>query len=149
MILCEVCGNEMPDSLGRCGYCGSKQRLQRSVAPSRRNLIRTVNIESGLPVVQEGLARLEAELLRARHDGVQIVRVIHGWGSSGTGGKLRLACRAYLKQKLETRQIKSYLPGEEYYRSGGAGKNLLSRYPALKNSERKDRCNPGITFVEL
>ena len=141
--------NEIPESKGQCGFCGSQQRRPREVAACKRNLIRTVNIESGMPVVQEGLARLEAELLRARHAGVPIVRVIHGWGSSGTGGKLRQACRAYLKQRLEARQIKSYLPGEEYYRSGGAGKSLLSRYPALRSSERKDRRNPGITFVEL
>ena len=110
MILCEVCGNEICRILWGVAVIAVQSSNCSGALRPLANLIRTVNIESGLPVVQEGLARLEAELLRARHDGVQIVRVIHGWGSSGMGGKLRLACRAYLKQKLETRQIKSYLP---------------------------------------
>ena len=58
--------------------------------------VRTINIESGMPTVEEGRGRLERKLDDARQRGVRVVRVIHGWGSSGKGGQLRSACRALL-----------------------------------------------------
>lgn len=148
MKTCERCGNDIAPVPARCPFCGSLQQQKRPGAGSR-SLVRDINIEAGLPVVEEGLARLERELLLARHAGVKIVRVIHGWGSSGTGGRLRDACRARLRQKKALKQIRGFLPGEEYSRHKIDGKVLISRYPYLSRDERTDSGNPGITLVEL
>lgn len=145
---CPTCGNDIPERSARCRYCNSSQPLG-SRSPVRRKYIYTVNLEAGFPSVEEGLARLETELLRAEHSGVHLVRVIHGWGSGGAGGKLKEACRVFLRQKVAARQIKGFLPGGDYSRDNPAGKSLINRYPKLKNSERSDRHNQGITFVEL
>jgi hypothetical protein len=148
MIICEVCGNEIPASSRRCVFCGSYQSSRRT-SPRRSSPIRNVNLEEGMPPVKEGLERLEEALRCARHEGVRILRVIHGYGSSGSGGKLRIACRAFLKQKVSSRQIRGFLPGEEYSGAGGAGRVLIRRHPSLSRTEHMDRGNPGITFVEL
>jgi DNA-nicking Smr family endonuclease len=111
--------------------------------------VRTVNLKEGMPAVSEGLARLEKELLQARDSGVGLLRIIHGYGSGGIGGSLKAACRRCLREMLDRRQVKSILPGEEYSAAGGAGSQLVNRYPALKESRRTDEGNPGITFVEL
>ncbi len=148
MIICEVCGNEIPASSRRCPFCRSDRRPGRA-APRGSGSIRSVNIEEGMPPVEEGLERLETALRSAGYEGVQILRVIHGYGSSGSGGKLRKACRASLKQKARSKQIRSFLPGEEYSGAGGPGKALIRRYPSLSRTEPRDRRNPGITFVEL
>lgn len=102
-----------------------------------------------MPSVEEGLERLERALQIAGHEGACILRIIHGYGSTGSGGKLKPACRAMLKQKIALRQIRGFLPGEDYSRSSSAGKALIKRHPALGRTERMDRCNPGITFVEM
>jgi hypothetical protein len=102
-----------------------------------------------MPSVEEALARLDGELLRARQSGVRVVRLIHGYGSTGTGGKLRDACRTLLSRQLGKRQIKQFIPGEDYSKAISAGRDLLGRFPELRNSEISDRQNPGITFVEL
>ena len=137
----------MPEASMVCRFCGSHQRARMGVGPRER--LRTVNIEAGMPSVEAGLARLEGDLARARQSGVRVVRVIHGWGSKGTGGALRDACRALLRRKLTARQITNVVHGEDYSRTSNAGRNLLSRCPELRGSERSDSQNPGITFVEF
>lgn len=144
---CSTCGNEIPLSSARCKYCGAQQHgaiRQKSTAGRR---VYTVNMESGLPSIEEGIKRLEDGLLRAGHSGARVVRIIHGYGSSGTGGKLRDACRTFLKQAKAARRIKTFMPGEEY--SGGTDRGLVNRYPELRQGERSDSGNPGITLVLL
>ncbi|MDI6809126.1 MAG: Smr/MutS family protein [Candidatus Eisenbacteria bacterium] len=145
---CEVCGNEIPlDSL-RCRFCGSQQRGQRWVAAPREK-IRTVNLKAGMPTVEEGLERLICEIHRARQSEIKLLRIIHGWGSSGRGGKLRNAVRRFLQDQLKAKRIRSCLAGDKFARDGAAGSKLLADYPELRRTQRTDIENPGITFVEL
>ena len=149
MKTCDVCGEEIAPGSAVCPFCETPQQPDpagRAGGPPVRNL----DIEAGLPTVAEALRRLEAQLDRARADGVRVVRVIHGWGSSsGGGGKIRAAARQWLQGQLERGRIRSYLPGDRYPRALPEGRDFLRRHPALRASENSDRNNPGITFVEL
>jgi hypothetical protein len=145
---CDTCGNEIPAASVLCPHCESPQHAGEPVAKPRQ-LIRTVNLEDGMPSVEEGEERLERELNLARQSGVRLVRVIHGWGSGGKGGLIRAACRALLKRKLAMKQIRSFMPGDEYSGGSDAARSLRARHPVLRSSERTDRANAGITFVEL
>lgn len=149
MITCEVCGNDLPESKGRCYFCGTHQQRPRTAFSKERERVRTVILKAGLPTAEEGLMRLEAELFKAKQDGVPVLRIVHGWGSGGSEGKLREACRAYLNGKKAGGFIKLALRGEDYSRHSSPGKELLNRYTFLRNSERADSNNPGITFVIL
>ncbi|MGD0153443.1 MAG: Smr/MutS family protein [Thermacetogeniaceae bacterium] len=144
---CVRCGNEILDIATSCHFCGARQGTGKQAGPCE--LVRTVNIEAGMPLVEEGLARLEGELTRARQAGVRVLRVIHGWGSTGTGGALRDACRAFLNRKLYTRQIAAIIYGDDYSPSTDAGHDLMNRCPELRSSMRSDNHNPGITFIVL
>ena len=130
-----------------CRFCRSHQHVQFIAA--QREKIRTVNIETGLPSALDALRRLENEIMRTRQAGVRVVRVIHGWGSTGIGGKLRDACRAFLTREIKAKRIKTMLPGDDYSTATVATRELIARYPDLRKSERSDTNNPGITFVEL
>jgi hypothetical protein len=143
---CDTCGNEIPDREMVCRYCNAQQSAQATTGS--RGRLRTINIEAGMPLVEEGLARLEKELARAMQAGVDVVRVIHGYGSTGKGGKLRDACRTYLSRMRKAGKIRTFLPGEDYSKTTNSGRNLMSRCPDLRADERSDRRNPGITFVE-
>ena len=77
--------------------------------------IKTINLEAGLPTVEEALRRLAAQLDRARLEGVRVVRLIHGWGSAaGGGGRIRAAVRQWLQQEAEARRIHFFLPGDHF-----------------------------------
>lgn len=83
MKTCTICGNDIPESAGVCGFCGSRQSGGGRVQ-GPKSKVRTVNLESGRPTVERAMALLEAELTRPRGDGIRVVRIIHGWGSSGS-----------------------------------------------------------------
>lgn len=108
-----------------------------------------MDIEAGLPTVAEALRRLEAQLDRARADGVGVVRVIHGWGSAtGGGGKIRAAARRWLQDQLAARRVRGVVFGDRFTHATPEGRDFLRRHPALRATERTDRANPGIAFVE-
>ena len=49
--------------------------------------IRELNLELGRPDAAEALRRLAAEVKAARHLGIPAMKLIHGYGSSGRGGR--------------------------------------------------------------
>ena len=148
MKTCDTCGESIAPQSTLCPFCETPQRPD-STAPAGGPPVRNIDIEAGLPTVDEALRRLEAQLARARADGVAVVRVIHGWGSAaGGGGKIRAAARQWLQGQLERGRIRSYLPGDRYAHTSPEGRDFLRRHPALRASENSDRNNPGITFVE-
>ncbi|MCL5098683.1 MAG: Smr/MutS family protein [Candidatus Omnitrophica bacterium] len=111
--------------------------------------MRTINIESGQPTVDEARRRLLVEIDCARKQGLRVLKVIHGWGSSGEGGKLGPAIRKSLRLRLKEGKASLVVPGERFSSDTLEGRHLLQRYPDLRRDRDFNRANPGITIVEL
>ena len=60
---------------------------------------RELNLELGWPTVDQALRRLDAELEAARKMNTPLMKLIHGYGSSGKGGRIRTASRRYLEME--------------------------------------------------
>jgi hypothetical protein len=82
---CEVCGNEVAFGINRCPFCDADIEL---IQPQQRIEHRIVNLEKGMPLVEQALARLATELEQARLERCRLLTLIHGYGSSGRGGKI-------------------------------------------------------------
>src|SRR5450631_2233359 len=95
-------------------------------------LIKIVNLEDGLPTVERARALLNAELSAARANGVKILKVIHGYGSSGVGGDLRIALQATLRQMADRGEIHACIFGENWRKSDESAWALLKQFPELK-----------------
>ena len=54
-----------------------------------------------MPSVQEALQRLEREIALARQQKHSLVKVIHGYGSTGAGGDIRIAVQRRLHDLAE------------------------------------------------
>ena len=148
MKTCDTCGESIAPGSAVCPFCEAPQ-LPDPSARAEGPAVRDLDIEAGLPTVAEALRRLAAQLDRARADGVRVVRVIHGWGSNtGGGGRIRAAARQWLQGQREQRRIRSIFLGDHYTHTSPEGRDFIRRHPALRSSERTDRENPGITFVE-
>src|SRR5271169_802720 len=113
------------------------------------NLIKVVNLEDGMPSVAQAQARLTSELQLARQSGVTILKLIHGYGSSGVGGDLRIALQSTLRQMEQSRQIRNFIYGENWRKSDGSSWELTKRFPELKDDRDFGRQNRGITIVVL
>lgn len=99
--------------------------------------------------MEDALARLDREIAGARMKGIQLIRLVHGWGSSGKGGAIKAAVQTHLESLARKRTIRSVTRGDDYSELTNSGRRILAAYPSLRASLRTDRENPGITFVEL
>jgi len=148
MKTCSTCGNEIPDDEWKCRYCESYQQPGRSSRSTSREKIKTINLKKGMPFVDEALDTLSLELELARSQGVKVLRVIHGYGSSGPGGEIKQAVLRELASLPRARRVRVYVVGDRL-EATKKGRDLLNRFPGLKSKLLSDRDNPGITFVQL
>lgn len=111
--------------------------------------IAEVRIKDGMPTAEEARRRLAAELEVARRRGIGVLKLIHGYGSSGVGGRLRHALRASLQQRREVGSVGRVIPGESWSIFDETSRSLLERFPELRNDADMERGNAGITIVEL
>jgi len=144
---CETCGNPILVAAHTCRFCGSVQT--GSVSDMRVEPVRTIDLEAGRPAVEEALRRLDMKLSLAIQESVRVVRVIHGYGSTGRGGAIRDAARRALAGMLARKQIVGMIRGEDHAATRLASRDILRRVPSLKSTTRTDCDNPGITLVEI
>lgn len=109
----------------------------------------TINLEAGFPTVDDARRRLLSEMQSARARGVRVMKIIHGWGSGGEGGKLAPAIRKSLRLRVKEGKASLVVPGERFSSDTNEGRELTQRHPALRNDRDFNRANPGITLVEL
>jgi len=144
---CEVCGNPIPAQAFTCRFCDTSQSVENF--PKTLERLISSNLEAGRPSAEQALERLERTLREARSCKAKVVRLIHGYGSSGRGGKIRDAVRRELGRELARGEVRAVVPGESYSSTTNSGRDLLSRFKELKPTEHSDSANPGITIVEL
>ena len=148
MSQCPVCGNDIILTDLACRFCGAPLETT-SADPAPDIPHRIVNIERGRPLVETALKQMENELARARTDRVRVVTLIHGYGSSGKGGRIRMECRKVLDQLSRRKKINFAIAGEEFRKRTGPGKALLHRFPHLERDCASDFSNPGVTIVVI
>lgn len=108
-----------------------------------------INLEQGMPTVDQAIRRLTGELIRARAQGAKAVKIIHGYGSSGVGGKLRIGIRAELSFRKKRGEIEEAVPGESWSIFDKGTRRILDTYPDLNRDNDLDRNNAGITIILL
>ena len=112
-------------------------------------IIKTVILKEGMPSVEQARARLSGELQAARQGGVKVLKVVHGFGSSGVGGDLRLALQATLRQMVAKQEIRECIYGENWRTSDERTWEVLKHMPELKDDSDLGKGNKGMTIVVL
>ena len=147
-LVCEVCGNDIVSSVSICPYCGSKNELDESTSPAGY-IHKTINLEVGRPLLEIALNQMSEAVADAKRNGISVLTLIHGYGSSGKGGVIRTECRKMLDFMKTKGQIKDFIRGEDFNKRLAPIKNLLRRYPELNFHQHLNRENKGITLVVL
>jgi len=111
--------------------------------------MKTVNLKEGMPQVHEALSQLDRELAHARKEGYRLVKLIHGYGSTGAGGDIRIAVQRRLREMSDHGQIRDCIFGEDWAKSDERAWKLLSANADLKQDRDLGKGNRGITVVEL
>ena len=117
--------------------------------PGASGSIPRLNLEDGMPLVSEALDRMHMGLQEMRVSRVKIVKLIHGYGSTGRGGRIGLAVREDLAGMKRKRLIQGFIPGEDFGPMDPASRRLAERDGKVPRDPDYGRMNHGITLVIL
>jgi len=118
--------------------------MSRKPAP-----IKIVNLEDGMPNVEAARLRMQHEIHAAKKQGYAAVKLIHGYGSSGAGGSLRIELQKELRRLAESGKIRAFVAGEDWRVSNEQSWALLKRYPEWKQDADLGKGNKGISIAFL
>ena len=122
---CPECGNPR-GMLGECHQCGSEE------LPLPHSDTMVLNLKFDSPSAEEALDRLTIGLRRASEFGIKAIILIHGYGASGEGGKIKWAVHDALNNNYFSDRVDEYHFGEQTAFGSEAYHALLRRRPGLK-----------------
>lgn len=107
----------------------------------------TINLERNFPTSSEAMLRLSQELRLARCSRTQVLKVIHGYGSTGKGGVIKAAALKLLEERRRAGQLRHYVRGEDFTPFTDAGRQAVELCPELRRDLDYGRQNDGVTIV--
>ena len=108
-----------------------------------------VNLEDGRPTLKIALYRLDYEIKYCRRLKIGIIKLIHGYGSSGAGGRLRVGIRERLDELVKQGSVQFYVRGEDFSIFNNNTIKLLDVCDPLRKEHDLNRSNNGVTYVML
>ena len=121
--------------------------------PGKRNDARggmgRLNLEEGMPLVEEALDRMNMGLQEMRAGRIRVVKLIHGYGSTGRGGKICAGVRKELAEMKRKKFIREFIPGERFGPLDAASRKLAEQDRGIVRDPDYGRMNHGITVVVL
>lgn len=111
--------------------------------------LRTFNVEAGFPTLEEARRLVLDQTKRARREGVRVLKIIHGYGASGTGGRLCLGLRKSFRLRKQEGAIRDFIPGEAFSIFNDATLDLLQTVPELRGDPDLEAANEGVTLLWL
>lgn len=111
--------------------------------------IHNFNVEAGLPTLDDARRLVIAEIKQAKRAGARVLKVIHGYGSSGKGGALCVGLRKSFRLRKNEGVIKDSIAGEDFSIFNQTVLALLEAVPELRGDPDLDATNEGITVLWL
>ncbi len=140
---CPDCGNVRP-LFEECPHCGSQN------IPVLNSDTVEINIKQGSPLVEDALGQLTDHLRKSMDLGIKAIVLIHGYGSSGEGGRIKWAVHEALENNQYADRVQEYFFGEQVPFGSEPYRALLKRRPGLKSYlQRFKEGNAGMTVLLL
>ena len=114
-----------------------------------KGYLKEVNIKEDLPTAGDAIRRITFHLGRGKDLGAGAVKLIHGYGSTGAGGKIRTRTRKYLEEQKKAGKIRDFIPGEDFSIFHEGTRLAFTRCPELRQDRDLERHNNGMTIVVL
>jgi len=108
--------------------------------------VKEVNLEKGSPIVEVAIRNMVNELSTAKRAGYKAVILVHGYGSSGTGGAIKIAVKQKLKERSLSGIIRDYVGGEDWHNRKTEFVEICTQ---LKDFNRYVDGNMGLTIILL
>ncbi len=115
----------------------------------QERIISSLNLEEGMPVVSEAVSRMHMGIQEFRVSRIRVVKLIHGYGSTGRGGKICTGVRNELAVMKRRKQIRDFIPGEDFGPVDPSSRKLAETDKTITRDPDYGRMNHGITIVVL
>lgn len=122
-------------------------RQRRKNTASRT--IPKLNLEDGMPLAEEAVSRMKTGIQEMRVSRIRIIKLIHGYGSTGRGGRIRTGVRNELADMKRRKLIRDCIPGEDFGPVDAASRKLAEQDRNVTRDPDWGRMNHGITIVVL
>jgi hypothetical protein len=114
-----------------------------------RSKVKRIDIKEGMPPVDVAMFYLQTEMNLSKKEGFKVLKVVHGYGSHGKGGSIKLAVRQFLKEAKRKGVITDYVPGEGWSSNKVLKMGLLEDAPELLLNLDGESYNLGVTIIIL
>ncbi len=111
--------------------------------------LKIINLEAGMPTVETARMRLIGELQTAKMTGNRVLKIIHGYGSTGKGGAIKAEVGRLLLQKKREGAIRDFVKGEDFTPFSPDGRRIVALVSSLGKDRDYARGNDGITIVVI
>ena len=105
----------------------------------------TIDIKSDKPLVSVASTRLLNGI--RIHKNEKVIKIIHGYGSTGVGGKIKQMVHTTLGTLKAQQQIQDYIPGEALVSFMGYADLIQEYKPLIQTDSDYRKGNDGITYV--
>lgn len=112
-------------------------------------LLKTFNVEADLPTLEEARRLVREEIKKSKREGVRVLKIIHGYGSSGKGGKLCMGLRKSFTLRKKEGGIRDFIAGENFSIFDETTLRLLEAVPEFRGDPDLNATNEGITILWL
>jgi hypothetical protein len=111
--------------------------------------LKTFNAEADRPSLDEARRSVIEEIRKAKREGVRVLKVIHGYGSSGKGGTLCIGLRKSFALRKKEGVIRDFVPGEDFSIFNPTVLALIETVPELRGDPDLSATNEGVTLLWL
>jgi hypothetical protein len=111
--------------------------------------LREINIKYDMPDVNTAIRRVTHGIYSSKELGAGALKLIHGYGSTGKGGKIRSKTREYLIEQKNKRVVRDIITGENFSIFDEATRAAFLLCDELRRDSDLERHNNGVTFVIL
>lgn len=108
-----------------------------------------INLEKEMPTAKQAMAELKYRLKIANKK--EIIRIIHGYGSTGKGGKIKSECHKFLFREKEKGNIKTVIIGENFNIFNEDARKFanLDKDKNLQKDYSSQICNHGVSYLKI
>ena len=112
-------------------------------------MLKEYNVKQNFPSVVEAIGLVEIEIDLCKKEGINLLKVVHGYGSGGSGGAICVAIKNQVKIWKKNNIIKDYLFGVEWNGLNPKAQKILIDNPDLPLDKDFNHSNMGMTILVL
>ena len=112
-------------------------------------MLKVMNLKENNATVDYALALVEIEIEASKIEGIIALKVLHGYGSHGKGGAIKIELGNKLKQWKKNGFIVDYFGGDEWSIFNPKTMRILELDKSIYIDEDMEKANPGITIIQV